>query len=58
MKYDVFFIKTFNYYDIEAESREEALEIAEKQFYSDQRCSVADTTYDEVEVLEQEEEET
>lgn len=58
MKYDVFFTKTFDYYDIEAESPEEALEMAEKQFYADQRCSVADTTYDEVEVLEQEEEET
>lgn len=58
MKYDVFFIKTFNYYDIEAESREEALKIAEKQFCSDQYNSIADTTYDEVEVLEQEEEET
>lgn len=58
MKYDVFFIKTFDYYDIEAESREEALEMAEKQFYADQRSSIADPTYDEVEVLEQEEEET
>lgn len=58
MKYDVFFIKTFDYYDIEVESKEEALEIAEKQFYADQRSSIADPTYDEVEVLEQEEEET
>ena len=57
MKYDVFFIKTFDYYDIEAESREEALEIAEKQFCSDQYNSIADPTYDEVEVLEQGEEE-
>lgn len=58
MKYDVFFIKTFDYYGIEAESREEALEIAEKLFCSDQYNSIADPTYDEVEVLEQEEEET
>ena len=58
MKYDVFFIKSFDYYGIEAESREEALEIAEKEFYADQHSSIADPTYDEVEVLEQEEEET
>lgn len=58
MKYSVYFAKYFSYYDIEAESREEALKIAEKQFCSDQYNSIADTTYDEVEVLEQEEEET
>lgn len=51
MKFDVFFYKYFNYYDIEAESEDEALEIAEKYFEEAQRCSIADTTYDEVEVI-------
>lgn len=52
MKFDVFFYKYFNYYDIEAESEDEALEIAEKHFKEAQRCPIADTTYDEVEVIE------
>jgi hypothetical protein len=51
MKFDVFFYKYFNYYDIEAESKEEALEIANKRFQEQQRCPIADTTYDEVEVI-------
>ena len=52
MKFDVFFSKFFNYYDIEAENEDEALEIAEKYFKETQRCPIADTTYDEVEVIE------
>lgn len=51
MKFDVFFYKYFNYYDIEAESEDEALEIAEGYFKEAQCCPIADTTYDEVEVI-------
>lgn len=51
MKFDVFFYKYFNYYDIEAESEDEALEIAEGYFREQQCYPIADTTYDEVEII-------
>lgn len=54
MKFDVFFSKFYNYYDIEAESKEEALEIADKKFKEQQRCRIGYITYDEVEVIENE----
>lgn len=51
MKFDVYITKFFNYYDIEAKDEDEALKIAEKRFIEEQCYPVADTTYDEVEVI-------
>ena len=47
-EYNVTFTKYYNYY-VEAESKEEAIKIAENDFRADMRSSIADTTYDEVE---------
>jgi hypothetical protein len=50
MKFDVFFHKFYSYYDIEAESKDEALEIAEGYFRETMCSPIADPTYDEVEI--------
>lgn len=42
MKFDVYIIKFFNYYDIEAENQDEALEIAEGYFRETMCCPIAD----------------
>lgn len=52
MKFDVYITKFFNYYDIEAENEDEALEIAEGYFKETMCSPIADPTYDEVEVIE------
>ena len=49
MKYQVCFTKYY-FYDVEADNEEEAIDIAEREFNSDMKCPIADTTYDEVEV--------
>lgn len=50
-EYKIYFTKYYSYY-VEADSEEEAIEIAEGDFEADMRCPIADTTYDEVEVEE------
>ena len=55
MKYRVSFIQWYDYY-VEADSEEEAVDIAEENFVSDMRTPIANTTYDEVNVYEVEEE--
>ena len=41
---------TYEEYDVEAETEEEALVIADKQFRNDRCSPIANTWYDEVEV--------
>ena len=41
---------TYEEYDVEAETKEEALVIADKQFRNDRYSPIANTWYDEVEV--------
>ena len=48
-EYKVYFTKYYTYY-VKAETEDEAIEIAENDFRADMRCSIADTTYDEVDV--------
>jgi hypothetical protein len=48
-EYKVYFTKYYAYY-VEAETEDEAIEIAEDDFRADMRCPIADTTYDEVNV--------
>ena len=55
MKYRVSFVQWYDYY-VEADSEEEAIDIAEEDFVSDMRTPIANTTYDEVNVYELEEE--
>lgn len=50
-EYRIYFTKYYTYY-AEAETEDEAIEIAEHDFRADMRNSIADTTYDEVEVEE------
>ena len=50
-EYKIYFTKYYTYY-VEAETEDEAIEIAEEDFCADMRCPIADTTYDEVEVEE------
>lgn len=50
-EYKIYFTKYYTYY-IEAETEDEAIEIAEGDFCADMRCPIADPTYDEVEVEE------
>lgn len=50
-EYRIYFTKYYTYY-VEAETEDEAIEIAEKDFRTDMCCPIADTTYDEVEVEE------
>ena len=52
-EYKIYFTKYYTYY-VEAETEDEAIEIAEGDFEADMRCPIADTTYDEVEVEEEE----
>ena len=54
MKYRVSFVQWYDYY-VEADSEEEAVDIAEEDFVSDMRTPIANTTYDEVNVYEVEE---
>lgn len=54
MKYNVCFTQWY-WYTVEADSEEEAIDLAEPEFVSDMRCPIANTTYDEVEVYEVEE---
>ena len=56
MKYRVSFIQWYDYY-VEADSEEEAIDLAEPDFVSDMRCPIANTTYDDVNVYEVEENE-
>jgi hypothetical protein len=53
MKYEVVYSKYYTYY-VDAESEEEAEAKAYGEFESEMRYPVADTSYDEVEVNEQE----
>lgn len=55
MKYRVSFVQWYDYY-VEADSEEEAIDMAEEDFVSDMRTPIANTTYDEVNVYEIEEE--
>lgn len=48
-EYKICFIKYHTYY-VEAETEDEAIEIAEEEFCGDMCCPIADTTYDEMEV--------
>lgn len=50
-EYEVTFIKYYTYY-VEAENKNEAIDIAENDFRADMRSSIADVTYDQVEVEE------
>lgn len=52
--YDVTFTQ-YHTYTVEAENENEAENLAYKEFASDMRSPIADTSYDEVEVEEQEE---
>ena len=52
-EYQVTFTKYYTYY-VEADSEGEAIEIAEEDFRADMRYPIADTTYDEVEIEENE----
>lgn len=49
-EYKICFIKYYTYC-VEAETEDEAIEIAENEFVTEMRCPIADTTYDEVEVV-------
>lgn len=49
-EYKICFIK-YHTYCVEAETEDEAIKIAEREFFTDMRCPIADTTYDEVEVV-------
>ena len=56
MKYSVVITK-YSYYTVEAEDEDEAEEEAIKEYVSDMCSPIADTSYDEVEVLGVEEDE-
>lgn len=56
MKYSVV-ITRYSYYTVEAEDEDEAEEEAIKEYVSDMCSPIADTSYDEVEVLGVEEDE-
>lgn len=58
MKYGVTFIQ-YHYYEVEAESEDEARVLADDEFYNDMCMPIANTHYDawEIEELEEEEEE-
>ena len=51
MKYRVSFAHWYEYY-VEADSEEEAIDIAEEDFVSDMRTPTLNTIYDEVNVYE------
>lgn len=52
MEYTVTFIKYYEY-TVEAESAEEAVDEAYEVFRTQMRQPVADTTYDDIEVLDE-----
>ena len=51
MKFEVTFTQYYTY-EVEAESEDEAVDIAHMEFVSDMRSPVANTAYDDVEVEE------
>lgn len=50
MKYTVIFTQ-YHEYEVEAEDEEKAFNVAHREFVSDMRTPVANTNYDEVEIL-------
>ena len=50
MKYIVSFVQYYHY-EIDAESEDSAFDNAYKEFLSEMRSSVANTMYDEVEII-------
>lgn len=50
MKYIVTFVK-YHDYEIEAKDEKEAFDKAYREYCSDMRSPIADTTYDDMEVL-------
>lgn len=50
-EYKIYFTKYYSYY-VEADTEDEAIEIAEEDFCADMCRPFADPTYDEVEVEE------
>ena len=55
MKYSVYFIQSYPY-EIEAENEEEALSLALEEFEDEMRSPIVRTDYDDVEIIENEEE--
>lgn len=51
-KYTVFFHQIYEY-EVEAENEDEAVNIAEEDFATDMRSPIANTVWDEVEVLDE-----
>lgn len=50
-KYDVYFTKYYHYV-VEADDEDEAFDFAYEDFVSEMRIPIADTSYDEVEIIE------
>lgn len=55
-KYNVYFTRCYHYV-VEADNEDEALDFAYDDFVSEARIPVADTSYDEVEIIEETEDE-
>ena len=49
MKYTVYFTRYYTY-DVEADNEDDAFDKAYDEFSSDNRCPIADLSYDEVEI--------